>query len=55
MVVEYSGTIDTDHENTVTGALSITEAIFAGNTAEVPENGAEAPEGTVVAFTSNNE
>ena len=55
VVVEYSGTIDTDHENTVTGALSITEAIFAGNTAEVPENGAEAPEGTVVAFTSNNE
>ena len=55
VVVEYSGSIDTAQENTVTGAFSIAEAIFAGNGAQVPENGEEAPEGTVVAFTSSNE
>ena len=55
VVVEYSGTIDTANDNTVTGAFSIAEAIFAGNGAQVPENGEEAPEGTVVAFTSSNE
>ena len=55
VVVEYSGTIDIAHEYTVTGAFSIAEAIFSEGGAEVPENAAEDPEGTVVAFTSNNE
>lgn len=55
VVIEYSGTIDTSHENTVTGAFSISEAIFAESSAEAPENGEDVPEGTVVAVTSSNE
>lgn len=55
VVVEYSGTIDTTNGNTVTGAFSIAEAIFAGSGVQVPENGGEVPEDTVVAVTSNNE
>ena len=55
VVVEYSGTVDSAHENTVTGAFSISEAIFAENGAQIPENGAEASEETVVVVTSSNE
>lgn len=55
VVVEYSGTIDTTNGNTVTGAFSIVEGIFADSGAQVPENGAVAPEETVVAVTNNNE
>lgn len=55
VVIEYSGTIDAAHENTVTGAFSISEAIFAENGAQIPENGAEASEETVVVVTSSNE
>ena len=55
VIVEYSGTIDTAHDNTVTGAFSIAEAIFADPAAQAPKNGAEAPEETVVAVTRNPE
>lgn len=55
VIVEYSGTIDTAHDNTVTGAFSIAEAIFADPAAQAPKNGAEAPEETVVAVTRNHE
>ena len=48
VVVEYSGTIDTAHENTVTGAFSIAEAIFMGGG---EPSGAENPEGTEVGVT----
>lgn len=53
VVVEYGGTIDTAHDNTVTGAFSVAEAVFAEPGAQVPENGAENPEETVIAVTSS--
>ena len=55
VVVEYSGTIDTSHKNTVSGAFSISKAIFTENGAQVPENAAEAAEGTVVTVTRSDE
>lgn len=48
VVVEYSGTIDTAHDNTVTGAFSIAEAVISGSG---DESNANKPEETEVFFT----
>lgn len=48
VVVEYSGTIDTAHDNTVTGAFSIAEAVISGSG---DESSANKPEETEVFFT----
>jgi hypothetical protein len=48
VVVEYSGSLDEAHGNTVTGAFSITEAILEGG---AEAHGADGPEDTEAAFT----
>ena len=48
VVVEYSGSIDTAQENTVTGAFSIAEAVISGSG---DESNANKPEETEVFFT----
>ena len=37
VVVEYEGDLDLAHENTITGACSMTEAIMTESGVEVPE------------------
>ena len=55
VVVEYTGIIDAAHEHTVTGAFSISEAIIANTDAQIPEQGAEYPEETVITATNSKE